>query len=137
MTLTESFGGKLAVAISLLARLPTPSVDAERAMEDVICHEVHVGLAGEESLQALVDQLCRRGVDVTDVDPDSWEACGIITLVHDGVVSVVCVNDLGAVWLGHVWHTVVCRCCIVHAIARSLTEAREFTAIAIWRLSHL
>jgi len=95
MMLTESFGGKLAIAISLLARLPTPSVGTVRAMGDVICHEVHVGLAGEESLQALVDQLYRRGVDVTDVDPDSWEACGIITLIHDGVVSVVCVDDPG------------------------------------------
>ena len=41
----------------------------------------------------MVDLLCRRGVDVTDVDPDSWEACIVITLVHDGVASVVGIDD--------------------------------------------
>ena len=135
MSLAESFGGKLATAVSQLARLRSTSEVAVREMERVV-HVVPIGLAGEELLQALVDQLCRRGVDVTDVDPDSWEACIVITLVHDGVVSVVGIDDLGVVWLGHVWHT-VCACCIVHAIAISFTGAREFCAISFSPTSHL
>ena len=90
-------------------------------------HEVLVGLAREESAQASIDlaPCLSRCNWVSAEDPDSRESRVIITLVLDGVGSVVCVDDLCAGRGWHVWHTVVRRCGPVHARAISFTKACE------------
>jgi len=133
MSLTKSFGGRLASAFSKPARTPSPSVLALGALDGAAIQSWTLfSLVGEESVQSSVDVAlrCLRGILVADKDPDSRESSVLITLVLDGVGSVVCVDDPCAGGGRHVCQAVVRRRFPVHARAISLTEASELGAIS-------
>jgi len=133
MSLTKSFGGRLASSFSRPARIPSPSVLAIGALDSAAIQSWALfRLVGEESVQSSVDLVlrCLRGILVADKDPNSRESSVFITLVVDGVRSVVCVDDPSAGRGRHVCQAIVRRCFPVHARAISLTEASGFGAIS-------